>query len=171
MYPGDYTVHITNSQIGPSFSGLLQRRATRREGRATASQPTVDGQGVASPASGEASEREGRPRGLTGLCWRMRAILERYNTSALYPVEGQPAYAPWRLAVVTVLQYAENLTDRQAAHAVRERIDWKYSLGLDRRDAASGLIGPYALAQLRPVIGCTKISRAPDPCTLFVTGR
>ena len=31
------------------------------------------------------------------------------------------------LAVVTVLQYAEGLTDRQAADAVRERSDWKYS--------------------------------------------
>ena len=53
----------------------------------------------------------------------------------LYPVEGQPAYDPWRLAVVTVLQYAEGLTDRQAANAVRERIDWKYALGLELTDA------------------------------------
>lgn len=54
--------------------------------------------------------------------------------ASLYPVEGQPAYAPWRLALVTVLQYTEGLTDRQAANAVRERIDWKYSLGLDLTD-------------------------------------
>src|SRR5205823_13995829 len=55
--------------------------------------------------------------------------------ASLYPVEGQPAYEPWRLAIVTVLQYAEGLTDRQAADAVRERIDWKYALGLDLTDA------------------------------------
>jgi len=65
------------------------------------------------------------------LAMRLRdALGELYQDeqfAALYPVEGQPAYEPWRLAVVTVLQYAENLTDRQAADAVRERIDWKYS--------------------------------------------
>lgn len=54
---------------------------------------------------------------------------------SLYPSEGQPAYEAWRLAIVTVLQYGEGLTDRQAANAVRERIDWKYALGLDLTDA------------------------------------
>src|SRR2546430_1636231 len=53
---------------------------------------------------------------------------------SLYPVEGQPAYEPWRLAIITVLQYGEGLTDRQAANAVRERIDWKYALGLELTD-------------------------------------
>ena len=49
----------------------------------------------------------------------------------LYPQHGQPALAPWRLALVTVMQFAENLTDRQAADAVRGRLDWKYALGLE----------------------------------------
>lgn len=47
---------------------------------------------------------------------------------------GQPAASPGRLALVAVLQCAENLSDRQAADAVRGRIDWKYLLGLDLRD-------------------------------------
>ena len=46
----------------------------------------------------------------------------------LFPISGQPAQAPWRLALVTILQYVENLADRQAAEAVRSRIDWKYAL-------------------------------------------
>jgi transposase len=43
--------------------------------------------------------------------------------------------APWRLALVTLLQFRENLSDRQAAEAVRARIDWKYLLGLELSDA------------------------------------
>ena len=51
-----------------------------------------------------------------------------------YPGLGQPGLSPWRLALVTVLQFLENLSDRQAADAVRTRIDWKYALGLELTD-------------------------------------
>ena len=52
----------------------------------------------------------------------------------LFPKRGQPALAPWRLALVSVIQFLENLSDRQAAEAVRARIDVKYLLGLDLTD-------------------------------------
>src|SRR5215207_7185649 len=48
----------------------------------------------------------------------------------LCPARGQPGLPPWRLALVTVFQFLEHLSDRQAADAVRARIDWKYALGL-----------------------------------------
>jgi transposase len=52
----------------------------------------------------------------------------------LFPKRGRPAEAPWRLALVTVLQVMENLTDRQAAAAVCLRLDWKYALSLSPED-------------------------------------
>src|SRR5215207_6671460 len=52
----------------------------------------------------------------------------------LYPEGGQPAYPPWRLALITLMQFRESLSDRQAAEAVRARIDWKYLLGLELSD-------------------------------------
>ncbi|MGW6476354.1 transposase [Streptomyces sp. NPDC055059] len=52
-----------------------------------------------------------------------------------YPSDGRPGLSPARLALVSVLQYTENLTDRQAAEAVRCRLDWKYCLGLELDDA------------------------------------
>jgi transposase len=52
----------------------------------------------------------------------------------LYPANGQLAFSPWRLALICVMQFAENLSDRQAADAVRARIDWKYALSLDLED-------------------------------------
>jgi transposase len=54
--------------------------------------------------------------------------------TSVYPAHGQPALAPWRLALVTILQFAEDLSDRQAADAVRSRIDWKYVLRLELTD-------------------------------------
>jgi transposase len=54
--------------------------------------------------------------------------------ASLFPKHGQPAESPGRLALVTVLQFAEGLSDRQGAEAVRSRIDWKYLLGLELED-------------------------------------
>ena len=51
-----------------------------------------------------------------------------------YGVRGKPGWPPGRLALVTIFQMAEDLTDRQAAEAARTRIDWKYALGLDLPD-------------------------------------
>lgn len=52
----------------------------------------------------------------------------------LFPVCGQPAASPGRLAWVTIMQFGEGLSDRQAADAVRGRLDWKYVLGLELTD-------------------------------------
>jgi transposase len=61
-----------------------------------------------------------------------------YNDSdfaELYSNEGQPALRPWHLALVCVMQYMANLSDRGAAEAVAARIDWKYALGLELNDS------------------------------------
>ena len=51
--------------------------------------------------------------------------------AALSPQRGQPAEAPWRLALITVMPFAAALADRTAAEAVRSRIDWKAALSFD----------------------------------------
>jgi transposase len=61
-------------------------------------------------------------------------IYQNEAFAPLFPLRGRPAEAPWRLALVTVMQFAENLSDRQAADAVRSRIDWKYALSLPLTD-------------------------------------
>lgn len=61
-------------------------------------------------------------------------IFEDKTFKDLYPTLGQPAESPGRLALITILQYLEDLSDRQAAEAVRSRIDWKYILGLNLDD-------------------------------------
>jgi transposase len=62
------------------------------------------------------------------------AIYADEDFADLFPRRGQPAEAPWRLALVTVFQFAEHLSDRAAADAVRGRIDWKYALSLELTD-------------------------------------
>jgi transposase len=63
------------------------------------------------------------------------AFFEDPQFGPLFPHCGQPAAAPWRLALVALLQFAEGLSNRQAADAVRARLDWKYLLGLELVDS------------------------------------
>jgi len=76
------------------------------------------------------------PKGHPYLTFRdaLGTIFQDEDFTALFPAWGQPALPPWRLALVTIMQFRENLADRQAAEAVRARIDWKYLLSLDLTD-------------------------------------
>lgn len=64
----------------------------------------------------------------------LQSVYTDEEFAPLFAQRGQPAESPGRLAIVTVLQFAEGLSDRQAADAVRSRIDWKYLLGLELAD-------------------------------------
>jgi transposase len=79
-----------------------------------------------------AAFRKGNP--LLRLRDELGAIFADADFADLFPRLGQPGLPPWRLALVTILQFRENLPDRQAAEAVRARIDWKYLLGLELTD-------------------------------------
>jgi transposase len=61
---------------------------------------------------------------------RLGQWLADEDFAAVFGIRGRPGWPPSRLALVTVLQRAEKLTDRLAAEAVRARLDWKYLLGL-----------------------------------------
>jgi transposase len=54
--------------------------------------------------------------------------------TAAFGVRGRPGISPGQLMMTSVLQFSENLTDRQAAEAVRDRMTWKYALGLELED-------------------------------------
>jgi transposase len=62
-------------------------------------------------------------------------LFEDAQFAGLFATRGRPAVSPTRLALVSVLQFAEGLSDRQAAEAGCGRIDWKYALGLELSDA------------------------------------
>ncbi len=89
------------------------------------------------PTATAAVARAAFPRGNVYLTMRdvLGTLFTDHDFVALFPQRGQAAYAPWRLALVTVMQFAEGLSDRQAADAVRARIDWKYALSLELTDA------------------------------------
>src|SRR5919199_1305685 len=82
---------------------------------------------------------------------RLGNIYHDAQFTALFPKAGQPAEAPARLALATVLQFVEGLSDRQAADAVRGRIDWKYALGLELTDSTHVLAAVRVLNRLELV--------------------
>ncbi|MEU6511070.1 IS1182 family transposase [Streptomyces sp. NPDC046942] len=80
--------------------------------------------------------RASNPHG-TAAMWvrdRLDGLFADADFADWFPADGRRGLSPARLALVSVLQYAENLTDRQAADAVRCRLDWKYCLGLELDD-------------------------------------
>lgn len=88
------------------------------------------------PAETARVARAAFPKGSRYLQMRdaLGTIFTDADFAALYPDRGRPVETPWRLALVTVMQFAEGLSDRQVAEAVRARIDWKYALGLELTD-------------------------------------
>ena len=80
--------------------------------------------------------RAALPTGHPSLTFRdaLGPVFQDEDFTTLFPLEGPPGLPPWRLALVTIMQFRENLADRQAAEAVRARIDWKYLLGLELTD-------------------------------------
>jgi transposase len=88
------------------------------------------------PAETARVARAAFPHGTPYLTFRdeLGPIFQDEDFAALFPTCGQPGLPPWRLALVTLMQFREHLADRQAAEAVRARIDWKYLLGLELTD-------------------------------------
>ena len=80
--------------------------------------------------------RASNPAGTTAM-WvrdRLDGLWADEDFASWYPRDGRPGISPAQLATVSVLQFLLDLSDRDAAEAVRCRIDFKYALGLDPGD-------------------------------------
>jgi hypothetical protein len=95
--------------------------------------PEPDPQVAAAIAGTYGARKTGRPLAVL-IRERLGEWLADEEFAAAFGIRGKPGWSPSRLALVTVLQRAESLTDRGAADAVRTRIDWKYLLGLGLGD-------------------------------------
>ncbi|MFI8848938.1 transposase [Streptomyces sp. NPDC053499] len=80
--------------------------------------------------------RASNPRGTTAM-WvpdHLDGLWDDRDFAPWYPHNGRPGLSPAQLDTVCVLQFLLNLSDRQAAEAVRCRIDFKYALALELDD-------------------------------------
>ena len=84
----------------------------------------------------------------------------------LFPTHGQPAEAPWRLALVTIFQFIEGLSDRAAADAVRSRLDWKYALSLELTNSSfdSSVLCEFRARLLEGNAETLLFDKLPDIC-------
>ncbi|MHC5612617.1 MAG: IS1182 family transposase [Nostoc sp.] len=98
------------------------------------------------------------PKGNMYMCLRdeMGIFFQDQDFASVYPQKGQPGQAPWRLAMLLIMQFVENLSDRQAAQAVRARIDWKYTLSLELTDPGFDL---SVLSEFRDRLICGGIEQ------------
>ncbi|GLW75070.1 hypothetical protein Kpho02_73670 [Kitasatospora phosalacinea] len=83
------------------------------------------------------------PRGTAAMWVRdhLEGLFTDEDFADWYPTDGRRGLSPARLALVSVLQYAQNLTDRQAAEAVRCRLDWKLLPGAGAGRSGLRLLG------------------------------
>ncbi|MFJ1708446.1 IS1182 family transposase [Kitasatospora sp. NPDC088346] len=80
--------------------------------------------------------RASNPNGTTAM-WvrdRLDGLWHDEDFASWYPRDGHPGLSPAQLATVSVLQFLLGLPDRDAAEAVRCRIDFKYALCLELDD-------------------------------------
>jgi transposase len=78
--------------------------------------------------------------------------------AAAFGARGRPGYSPAVLALVTVLQMAENLTDREAVLQAKRALDWKYLLGL--RLAGDRVFDHTVLSEFRGKVAEAGLERA-----------
>ena len=92
--------------------------------------------------------RAGNPGGTTAM-WvrdRLDGLWRDEDFADWYPRDGRPALSPAQLATVSVLQFLLGLSDRQAAEAVRCRIDFKYAMAMELDDPGSAAVPAYQQA-------------------------
>src|SRR5271166_3693261 len=118
------------------FAVVVPPRPGRRIGYVMCMQPVVWPEPEPQIAAAIAAKYRGkRPRPLAvQIRDRLGQWLGDEDFAQVFGIRGRPGWSPSRLALVTVLQRAEHMTDRLAAESVRTRIDWQYLLGLPLDD-------------------------------------
>jgi Transposase domain (DUF772) len=104
--------------------------------RATRPRADTSGYTPGRPTSGSLSA------GYIHLCDRLGAIHDDQLLAPLFPARGRPAASPWRVALITVIQFADGLSDRQAANASRGRIEWMTNLVAGQTAHQFDVVGP-----------------------------